>query len=131
MKTMITLVSAILLLSGCAAGLDEDYACTQVGGVPGCTTMNEVRSNIDLYAAGQSNAPASPPTLLPPIHRNFMTLPRRDRHGAPARTADVVRKVTVFPFVDKSGHYVDTTDIYLILDDSHWTGRPVRAIWED
>nr|AKN35909.1 IncF plasmid conjugative transfer pilus assemblyprotein TraV [Vibrio tasmaniensis] len=49
----------------------------------------------------------------------------------PTRTDDEVRKVTIFPFTDTQGHYVDTTDIYVILDDSRWSGRPAAAIWKD
>ncbi|HBB9944301.1 type IV conjugative transfer system lipoprotein TraV [Vibrio parahaemolyticus] len=119
---------AALLLTGCAAGLGEDYSCTKVGGVSGCTSMDEVRRNIDLYTAQEN------PTSAEQAHRaptDFMTLPRRTRQGEPTRTEDVVKKVSVFPFIDKNGHYVDTTDIYIILDDSRWTGRPVRAIWKD
>lgn len=128
MKQFITLLGATILLGGCAAGLGEDYSCTKVGGVGGCTSMDEVRRNIDAYTTGQT-----PDYALQSLSTSssFMTLPRRDRHGAPSRTDDVVKKVTVFPFVDKNGHYIDTTDIYIILDDSRWTGRPVRAIWED
>ena len=74
-------------------------------------------------------AEAKTPTQAP--NNVFLTLPRRDRQGVPARTDDVVKKVTVFPFVDVLGHYVDTTDIYVILDESRWTGRPPKAIWKD
>ncbi len=128
MKRIIAPLCAAALLSGCAAGLDGDYSCTKVGGVAGCTSMDEVRRNIDLYATGQTSVEGAPSLSAP---TSFMTLPRRDRHGTPSRTDDVVKKVTVFPFIDKEGNYVDTTDIYIILDDSRWTGRPVRAIWED
>ncbi|KOO12786.1 conjugal transfer protein TraV [Vibrio xuii] len=118
----------VLLLTGCAAGLGEDYSCTQVGGVPGCTSMDEVRRNIDAYSTPGGIANHKHNYAVP---TDFMTLPRRTRQGEPTRRDDVVKKVTVFPFIDKNGHYVDTTDIYLILDDSRWTGRPVRAIWKD
>ncbi|WP_016768450.1 TraV family lipoprotein, partial [Vibrio cyclitrophicus] len=47
------------------------------------------------------------------------------------RTQDTVRKITIFPFTDTLGHYVDTTDIYVILDESRWSGRPANAIWKD
>lgn len=115
-----------LLLGGCAAGMGEDFSCTQVGGTPGCTTMDEIRLH-PLGGAGQARvatAEKAPDNV-------FLTLPRRDRQGVPSRTDDVVKKVTVFPFVDTLGHYVDTTDIYVILDESRWTGRPPRAIWGD
>ena len=123
-----SLLTYALLLTGCAAGLGEDYSCTKVGGVPGCTSMDEVRRNIDLYTSSGFQGAGATSHAVP---TDFMTLPRRTRQGEPTRTDDVVKKVTVFPFVDKNGHYIDTTDIYLILDDSRWTGRPVRAIWKD
>ncbi|MFM2607296.1 type IV conjugative transfer system lipoprotein TraV [Vibrio chagasii] len=120
--------SVALLLTGCAAGLGEDYSCTKVGGAPGCTSMDNVRRNIDLYNTPENQTSAEQAHHIP---TDFMILPRRTRQSEPTRTDDVVKKVTVFPFIDKNGHYVDTTDIYIILDDSRWTGRPVRAIWKD
>ncbi|MCG9727485.1 type IV conjugative transfer system lipoprotein TraV [Vibrio brasiliensis] len=117
-----------LLLLGCAAGLEEDYSCSQVGGTPGCVGMDEIRSNLKSYVRSGSSATPHP---TPPLVTDFTILPRRNRHGEPSRTEDVVKKVTIFPFIDTRGHYVDTTDIYLILDDSRWTGRPASAIWED
>ncbi|TFH89368.1 type IV conjugative transfer system lipoprotein TraV [Vibrio ouci] len=123
-----SLLACTLLLMGCAAGLGEDYSCSNVGGVSGCTSMDEVRRNIDRYKAPGNLATSKATHVIP---TDFMTLPRRTRQGEPARTDDVVKKVTVFPFIDKNGHYIDTTDIYLILDDSRWTGRPVQAIWKD
>ncbi|ANN29134.1 TPA: type IV conjugative transfer system lipoprotein TraV [Vibrio vulnificus] len=123
-----SMLFAALLLTGCAAGLGEDYSCTKVGGVPGCTTMDEARRNIELYASSENQTSTEQTHRVP---TDFMTLPRRTRQGEPTRTNDVVKKVTVFPFIDKNGHYIDTTDIYIILDDSRWTGSPVRAIWKD
>jgi conjugal transfer pilus assembly protein TraV len=125
LKRNLSLLTVAVLITGCAAGLGEEYSCTKIGGVPGCASMDEVRRNMDAYT--------QPGTTLAtqPLPMDFMTLPRRTRQGEPTRTDDVVKKVTVFPFVDKDGHYIDTTDIYIILDDSHWTGRPVRAIWKD
>ncbi|MCK6263827.1 type IV conjugative transfer system lipoprotein TraV [Vibrio sp. ZSDE26] len=128
MLKLSSMLFAALLLTGCAAGLGEDYSCTKVGGVQGCTSMDEVRRHIDLYATSENQTSAAQADRVP---MDFMTLPRRTRQGEPTRTDDVVKKVTVFPFIDKNGHYVDTTDIYIILDDSRWTGRPVRAIWKD
>ncbi|MEZ8862556.1 type IV conjugative transfer system lipoprotein TraV [Vibrio sp. 10N.247.311.51] len=125
------LITLSLLLSGCAAGLGEDYSCTQVGGVPGCTSMDEVRNNLHRYSAPQSSETTGSFTGALTHPSSFLDLPRRDRHGTPSRTDDVVKKVTIFPFVDTQGNYVDTTDIYIILDDSRWTGRPAPSIWRD
>ncbi len=128
MKLLLLSLTAAMLLSGCAAGLQEEYSCTQVGGVPGCTSMDNIRNNIDLYST--TRTPSSHAATLP-VSTTFATLPRRDRQGKPERTDDNVKKVTVFPFIDPNDHYIDTTDIYIILDDSRWTGRPVRAICKD
>lgn len=128
MRKLFPLLLMALLLFGCTAGLEEDYSCTQVGGSPGCVSMDDVRQNIGIYANSTKPDTALPLDLLP---NDFTTLPKRSRQGEPSRTNDVVKKVTVFPFINQSGHYVDTTDIYLILDNSRWTGRPVSAIRED
>lgn len=135
LKALIVLVG-VVALAGCAAGMGENFSCTAVGGEPGCTSMDEVRSNLGHYAQGgagisQTNKSNAKSTIKTAVPVSFTDLPRRNRNGEPTRTEDVVRKVTIFPFVDKSGNYVDTTDIYIILDDSRWTGRPAPAIWKD
>ncbi len=66
------------------------------------------------------------------VNNPFMVLPRRNRDGHPTRTQDTVRKVVVFPF--ESTHtnaYIDTMDIYIVLDESAWSGRPVQSIKKD
>ncbi|MDP2491789.1 type IV conjugative transfer system lipoprotein TraV [Vibrio splendidus] len=125
------IVTMSLILSGCAAGLGEDYSCTQVGGVSGCTSMDEVRNNLHSYTTQQGSGVTGNLISASTLPSSFLDLPRRDKHGTPSRTDDVVRKVTIFPFVDVQGNYIDTTDIYIILDDSRWTGRPAPSIWRD
>ena len=119
------------LLSGCAAGLGEEFSCDKVGGVKGCTSMNEIRENIDAYSTpiGSPHSHVSTAQVQPSV---FATLPRRDRHGQPGRTQDNVRKITIFPFTTSTQkHYIDTLDIYFVLDESQWTGKPVQAIIKD
>ena len=130
MKSVIMTLAMLCLLSGCAAGLGEEFSCDKVGGVSGCTSMDEVRQNIDSFADA---SPTSTPFISPPSQANVFTLlPRRDRHGQPERTNDEKRKVTIFPFVTTEGkHYVDTFDIYFVLNDSKWTGKPVQDIKKD
>ena len=126
-KLMIVLTSA-LLLSGCAAGLGEDFSCNKVGGVGGCITMDEVRRNPTAYqghsSKDQTQKAQAPQTV-------FMALPRRDRNGAPVRTIENVKTVTIFPFKSETGHYIDTTDIHIVIEESRWSGRPAREIWKD
>ncbi len=118
------------LLTGCAAGLDEDFSCDKVGGVKGCTSMNEVRDNIHAYTTtGNSYTTKTIVQESPPA---FAVLPRRDRFGHPSRTQDNVKKITIFPFESHSKeHYIDTLDIYFILDESKWSGKPVQSIKKD
>lgn len=125
-----------LTLTGCAAGLDGEFSCDKVGGINGCTNMAEVRELID---TGAFNQPASTSTTitsaLPPIAgqspMDFIPFPRRDRQGYPLRTSESVQKITIFPFINESGDYVDTTDVYIVLDKSRWTGRPAHLIKKD
>ncbi|CAK2251046.1 hypothetical protein VCRA2113O206_860002 [Vibrio crassostreae] len=40
--------------------------------------------------------------------------------------------MVIFPFTsDDTTTYLDTMDIYIVLDESTWTGRPVQAIKKD
>lgn len=125
MLTRLFATLMLVLLTSCAAGLKEEYSCTHVGGVPGCISMDQVRQDL----TGSTRSQPHDLTFTAPT--DFLTLPRRDRQGAPSRTEEVVKKVTVFPFIDPQGHYVDTTDVYVILNNRRWTGRPPRAIWKD
>lgn len=130
------------LLSGCAAGLDGDYSCDKVGGINGCTNMMEVRQLNDsgVFNQPQAQSPAvmalsgQSTTALPKLasqQQDFIPLPRRDRHGVPLRTAESVQKVTIFPYLNEQGDYVDTSDVYIVVDKSRWTGRPAKYIKQD
>jgi conjugal transfer pilus assembly protein TraV len=132
------------LLTGCAAGFDSDYACDKVGGIQGCTDMMEVRKLTDSGAFNQPQDPSAAvtalsgqnetaPTLpkLASAQQDFIPLPRRDRHGVPLRTSESVQKVTIFPYLNEQGDYVDTSDVYIVVDKSRWTGRPAQYIKQD
>ena len=128
LKLLSYLSFALFTLTGCSAGFDSEYSCDKVGGISGCVTMNEVRDN--LYGYTGDNATISSHTrTTPPIA--FTLLPRRNRDGEPQRSQEEVKKLTIFPFIDKDNHYIDTMDIYFVLDESRWSGRPARAIWKD
>ena len=150
-RSWIVMAITAASLTGCAAGLDGDYACDKVGGINGCTDMMEVRHLTDTGVFNQpqatspavqafSNAQRAQPSMavrlsggarLPVDAMDFIPLPRRDRHGFPLRTSDSVQKITIFPFINAHGDYIDTTDVYIVLDKSHWTGRPVQYIRGD
>ena len=123
-------LSILLGLTGCSAGFESEYSCDKVGGVSGCVTMNEVRDNVYGYTGDSGIATVSPQSRLAPPSA-FTLLPRRNREGDPERSQEDVKKLTVFPFIDKDNHYIDTMDVYFVLDDSRWSGRPARAIWQD
>ena len=123
-------LSILLGLTGCSAGFESEYSCDKVGGVSGCVTMNEVRDNVDGYTGESGHATASLQPGLP-LPSAFTLLSRRSRDGEPERSQEEVKKLTIFPFIDKDNHYIDTMDVYFVLDDSRWSGRPARAIWKD
>ncbi|AWA97952.1 type IV conjugative transfer system lipoprotein TraV [Vibrio harveyi] len=128
LKLLSYLSFALFTLTGCSAGFDSEYSCDKVGGISGCVTMNEVRDN--LYGYTGDNATISSHTRTTPPSA-FTLLPRRNRDGEPQRSQEEVKKLTIFPFIDKDNHYIDTMDVYFVLDESHWSGRPARAIWKD
>ncbi|APP09287.1 MULTISPECIES: type IV conjugative transfer system lipoprotein TraV [Vibrio] len=128
LKLLSYLSFALFTLTGCSAGFDSEYSCDKVGGISGCVTMNEVRDN--LYGYTGDNATISSHTRTTPPSA-FTLLPRRNRDGEPQRSQEEVKKLTIFPFIDKDNHYIDTMDIYFVLDESRWSGRPARAIWKD
>ena len=128
LKLLSYLSFALFTLTGCSAGFDSEYSCDKVGGVSGCVTMNEVRDN--LYGYTGDNATITNQTRTTPPTA-FTLLPRRNRDGEPQRSQEEVKKLTIFPFIDKDNHYIDTMDVYFVLDESRWSGRPARAIWKD
>ncbi|WP_340700688.1 type IV conjugative transfer system lipoprotein TraV [Vibrio harveyi] len=128
LKFLSYLSFALFTLTGCSAGFDSEYSCDKVGGVSGCVTMNEVRDN--LYGYTGDNATINSHTRTTPPSA-FTLLPRRNRDGEPQRSQEKVKKLTIFPFIDKDNHYIDTMDVYFVLDESRWSGRPARAIWKD
>ncbi|RIW13457.1 type IV conjugative transfer system lipoprotein TraV [Vibrio harveyi] len=128
LKLLSYLSFALFTLTGCSAGFDSEYSCDKVGGISGCVTMNEVRDN--LYGYTGDNAMISSHTRTTPPS-TFTLLPRRNRDGEPQRSQEEVKKLTIFPFIDKDNHYIDTMDIYFVLDESRWSRRPARAIWKD
>ena len=109
------------VLTGCAAGLGENFTCDKVGGLGGCVSMNEVNQKIDsgLFNSNASSAHTTPHFL--PHH------PKIDS-GQPMRTKEYVQKMVVFPYVDASNHYHDSSVMYVVLEKHHWLGRPVRAL---
>lgn len=122
------------LLSGCSAGLKSDFTCDKVGGLEGCHTMADIRQGMEqgqFSHTGQSGESGENTASVAAPAKDFIPLPRRDRFGSPQRTSEQLQKITIFPYTTPEKHYVDTTDIYIILYDSSWTGRPAQAIRKD
>ncbi len=116
----------VSVLAGCSAGFQDEFSCQKIGGLPGCHTMDEIR-NTPTISTEQGAIESSDV-----INHPFAVLPRRSREGHPTRTGDTVRKVVVFPFTSTDTKtYIDTMDIYILLDESTWTGRPVQSIKKD
>lgn len=122
------LLVTLIALSGCAAGMNEEFSCNDVGGLSGCATMGDIRANMSAYEQHNKNRATS--SFKAPSSE-FIALPRRTREGHPTRSDDDVKKVTIFPFTNEVGHFIDTTDIYFILTDSKWHARLPQAIKKD
>lgn len=119
-------VLLVSTLAGCSAGFQDEFSCQKIGGTPGCQSMDEIR-NAPITSTSQQTVDANALANHP-----FALLPRRSRDGHPTRTQDTVRKVVIFPFTsDDTKTYLDTMDIYILLDESTWTGRPVQLIKKD
>lgn len=61
-------IATVLLLSGCAAGMNEDFSCSGIDGISGCVSMTDLNSMVD---DGQFNTTAK--AILSP------TRPRQQR----------------------------------------------------
>ena len=63
-------------------------------------------------------------------HTTPQFLPHRPKidSGQPMRTKEYVQKMVIFPYVDASNHYHDSSVMYVVLEEHHWLGRPVRAL---
>lgn len=117
----------VAMLSGCSAGFQDEFSCQKIGGISGCSSMDEIRGIPTSESASSVGLDGSVVPQSP-----FAFLPRRTREGYPTRTQDTVRKVVIFPFVsDDTKTYIDTLDLYILLDESHWSGRPVQSIKKD
>jgi hypothetical protein len=112
------------LLTSCAAGFGEDFACDKVDGLGSCINMNEVHQRID---AGETNGQTIQLETLP----DFSSKPLHVDSGQPMRTPEYVQKMVIFPYIDAANHYHDSAVIYIVLEQHHWLGRPVQALRQE
>ncbi len=48
-------------------------------------------------------------------------------HGYPLRTKDKVAKIWVAPYMDSNGNYHEQSNIYIVVENSSWDLREMRA----
>ncbi|QFT39701.1 hypothetical protein GGC03_25430 (plasmid) [Vibrio sp. THAF191c] len=104
-------------LSGCAAGLGDDYTCDAVGGFPGCGSMLSIRQAMvdDTALTIESLGPlaeSAPATSVSP------------RYHAPQP-----RQLTIFPHSTPQGHFVSGVDLFFTLSSGDWQMGSPQVWW--
>nr|WP_235676521.1 hypothetical protein [Vibrio sp.]QXL80309.1 hypothetical protein [Vibrio sp.] len=107
-----------VLLSGCAAGLGDDYACEAIGGVAGCTSMSAIRNTIE-----------SPPPQLPTPRP--ITAQESGASWSPTYLSPTPKRLTIFPKASASGPFVGSIDLYFTLSKGQWHLGSPQAWWSE
>lgn len=132
----------VLLLTGCASGMDDEFSCTTIDGIKGCATMNDINTFIDdgQYATdSQGNVVGRKVTRHSSSEENadgkFNLVTTLEQHvnpplhsGVPSRYREEVKEIVIYPYQDAKGNYHDTSVIYTILTPSHWLKKPPTDI---
>ena len=132
----------VLMIGGCA-GMDSSFSCNKIGGKgANCSTMNDVNDwvnqgdisstdqgqvhnaiydrnnekskdgkNQAIIRAGISERANEPATNLTPFR-------------VPERTV----KLTIFPYIDKTQNFHDTSVVDVLVSPSHWSTPSEMAI---
>ncbi|MUK51110.1 type IV conjugative transfer system lipoprotein TraV [Aliivibrio fischeri] len=122
----------VVLLTGCAAGMGDDFSCSAIDGFDGCATMNDIHTladngRFDTDSKGNVIATQQRERLVLslPVGNN-VNAPLHS--GVPKRYQEQVKEIVIFPYQDSQGNYHDTAIIYTILAPSHWLTKPPTDI---
>ena len=142
-------VAALLLLSGCTAGMNDDFSCGAIDGETRCVSMTDINTAVDdgqyrtdrdgnrVIEVNQAatviatTVPLSPPVALTPPQTTIIDVPtvpfttQGAPSGQPTRQREEVREITVFPYIDTDGNYHATSVIYTVLQHSQWQPFPM------
>ncbi len=127
----------IVLLTGCAAGMDEEFTCSAIDGFKGCPTMNDVNTLIDegefttdargnVIGRKTARQTSEGMTQLVTTMEQYVNPPLHS--GVPKRYKEEVKEIVIYPYQDAKGNYHDTSVIYTILTPSHWLRKPPTDI---
>ena len=143
-------VAALLLLSGCTAGMNDDFSCGAIDGETRCVSMTDINTAVDdgqyrtdrdgnmTFKANRAAAsviattvPLTPPVVFTPPLATIIDAPivafttQGAPSGQPTRQREEVREITVFPYIDTDGNYHATSVIYTVLQHSQWQPFPI------
>ncbi|PSW80306.1 type IV conjugative transfer system lipoprotein TraV [Photobacterium damselae] len=123
-------IATVLLLSGCAAGMNEDFSCSGIDGISGCVSMTDLNSMVDdgqfnTDSQGNLIANKTAPTTAVANAQSITAINPPPMSGQPFRAQEDVRQITIFPFIDEMGNYHDTAVIYTIVSPTSWRTRPI------
>lgn len=123
----------IVLLTGCAAGMGDDFSCTAIDGFKGCATMNDIHTladngRFDTDSKGNVIATGKRVTTGKSFNIPTGNINAPLYSGIPKRYKEEVKEIVIYPYQDAKGNYHDTAVIYSVLAPPHWLAKPVQDI---
>lgn len=126
---------ATVILSGCAAGMSDNFSCEKVDGIGRCVSMTDINSMVDdgLYQTDSQgnlieNKSQDTPVVGQSQAQSVTAINPPPLAGRPIRAREDVRRITLFPYVDAMGNYHDTSVIYTIVSPTGWKTLPAYAV---
>ncbi len=120
------LIIAVTALSGCSAGMNNDFSCSGIDGITGCVSLDDVNTMVDngQFRTNQQGAviKTTKPTkqTVSSVNMPIAGLPL-GRSLRPKRHHEDIRKITVLPYVDDKGNYHEQSVIYTVIQPTGWT----------
>ena len=137
MKKTIPLLLAVLL-TGCAAGFEDEFTCSTIDGLDGCPTMNDIHAMVDEGAyntdrngvvIGNKGKKSDAVTkTIAMTQQQSLQVNAPLTSGEPQRYREVVKEIVIFPYQDSHGNYYDTAIVHTVLKSSHWLSKPPSAV---
>ena len=118
----------VMGLTGCASNTRSDFSCPAPSSGM-CGSVSTVDKMVTRGQIGQSGGNAHYTNSANNPWQNFSTpYPLTVADNSPLRTHDKVMEVWVAPFEDSTGNYHDASDVFAVIEKSHWQTHPQKAV---
>ena len=104
-------------LMGCAAGMDEQFSCSDIDGITGCVTMNDVNTMIENGRLGKTSSNSGVPLT-------FVKMDEATSLPSPKRSQEIVQEMVIFPFIDSDDNYHGMSKMYVVINQPAWSQAP-------